>query len=1318
MHTERQGKLPLTTAQRGLWVGHKVGAPGSTMNIAEFVEIEGTLHLEHFRRALLQVTDEAQTLRVGIDEDNGRPFQFVRDVYNGTFPCIDLRGVTDPRTAAEAWMLDELSQPVDLARDPLWVSAIFLLDGDRFYWYQRAHHAVYDGYSGGKVAQRVAELYTAFVRNEAPGPCHFGALAELVDAEAAYRSSSRFGRDRDYWTAQLAGLPDAVTLARRRPQGSAGGLLRSVGHLSSATVDRLRLLGQQHATSLPQVLIALVAAYYYRLTGAEDLVFGMPVSSRMGDVWRRTPGMVANAVTIRLALSPEMTAGQLFAQVATTVRSALRHQQYRYEDVRRDLGLVGQGQHLARLGINIEPFDYALDFAGGSAKAHNASNGSAEDLTVFVYDRGNGADLRFDFDASPALYDMAELDEHRHRLVRMIDAVLDTPSQPLAAIDLLEPTERRRLMHDWNATTCPVDARPLPQLLAAWSARTPDAVAIRSERRQLTYRQWHDRSAAYAQQLIDDGIEPGDIVALALPRDERLLVLLLAVMRAGATYLLLDPEGPVERVNDMLNDAKPLALVTTRDIGERLPHGGMLLVHVEDEPLPVSRHPDRCQASGIAYVLYTSGSTGKPKGVQVTHSNLSHFLQAMVHALAPEQRECFVALTGVTFDIAGLEFYLPLVVGAQVVVADTATLRQPAAVARLIDEEGVTLVQATPSLWRILLAHAALRLDTVHALVGGEALTEDLAARLLQRARRVTQLYGPTETTIWSTVADLDAVDISPPPIGRPISNTQVYVLDRQRQPVVPGATGELYIAGAGVAAGYLRRAPLTAERFVADPFAATERRMYRTGDLVRWRHDGQLEFVGRVDQQVKINGYRIEPGEIEHRLLALPGVHMAAVVARPDESGKTVLVAYVVPSADRPFDEARLRMGLARHLPEPVLPAYILRLDSMPLTASGKLDRAALPAPTLLRQATYEAPRTPTEEQLAGLWRDILGVERIGIHDNFFALGGDSLAAAEMVARCSSQLGTELSLASLFDASTIAGLARVLERAEHHDASPLAPLLRLRAGGDVRPLFCIHPAVGISWSYGGLLRHLDAHQPVFGLQSRALVAAATHDTIEDVADDYVAQIRQVQPEGPYRLLGWSMGGLIGHAMTARLQAEGESVEFLAMLDAYPFTASDLPVDDADEVRAVLHFLGLHEFAGEDAPVSMDALATLLCDSYDVFNLPVVRALSQRDPDLIARVIALTRQHLAMARRYRPARVDTDVIFFHATRKTAIASSEVFHQHPDAWQPWVGGSFDVHDVDCHHQAMLEPAPAMEIARHLRHRLGEARFSPARVTATT
>jgi enterobactin synthetase component F len=1247
--------FPLTTAQRGIWATQKI-TPHANLNIAEAVEISGPIDPGLFRRALHQVVAEAEELRVGIVEREGRPQQAPRPVYPGDFPFLDMSREADPRRAAFGWMNEELTRPVDLARDPLWVSALLRVDEGAHFWYQRAHHIVFDGYGGGLAARRLADLYTAYARGAEPEPNTFCTVEELVAAEAGYRNSERWQRDRQYWHQQLAQLPATVTLSRsHRRYGLSSQLRRSVGYFSAETARRLAELGRTAEASLPQVLIGVIVAYYQRATGVEDLVVGMPVSGRLKGELRRSLSVSANVVPIRIRFTPKATAVELFRQVSQVVRQALRHQQYRYEDLRRDLGLLGQNQNLAWLGVNIEPFDYRLSFNDAIGTSHNLSNSSAEDLMIFVYDRGTDTGLRFDLDANPALYGEAELDEHRRRLSLLADQVLAHPETPLRSLDVLGQEERHRLIVGWNSTRGPVPENRVPVLVARWAAATPEAPAVVFGETTLSYRELHERSVEQARRLIAQGVRPGDIVAVALPRSERLLTVLLAIMRTGAAYLPLDLDSPVERTALVLEDASPVAIIAEASLHPRFADcGARLLEPAEAREIPSKgvEEPDLSTPEGIVYVLYTSGSTGRPKGVQVTHRNLANFLRAMQLELQPKAADRYLSVTTLIFDIAGLELYLPLTVGARIILAGSDSIRQPQLLAHLIQRSGATHMQATPSLWRILLSSAETKLDKVHVLVGGEALSAELASRLRGLAARVTQFYGPTETTIWSTVSHLGSPGATAPPIGRPLLNTRLYVLGEDRQPVMTGAVGELYIGGEGVARGYLNRPELTEQRFLADPFGDNGGRMYRTGDLVRWNDEGQLEFLGRIDDQVKINGNRVELGEIESHLLRSPAVAQAAVAAHRSKDGSITLAGYVVAAPGAEADPEELREGLFARLPDFMVPRKIMVLDGLPLTPNGKLDRKALPAPERATRAPYTQPVTPTEKKLVAIWQEVLGVQAVGLHDNFFALGGDSLTAAELSAMFHSHFGLELPLGSIFESPTIAELAPRVEDLRGESADALSVVLPLRKGKPgQRPLFCIHPIAGLSFSFSGLLRHLNPQMPVYGLQSRGLSdGEQLPGSIDEIAADYLEQVRSLQPEGPYRLLGRSLGGLIAHSMAEQMLASNLQVDLVAMIDTYLFTSVERsrPLTEADEVRAVLRFLDM-ALEPEEMPSTMEQLADTLRRIYSKRTMPVAEEILRGHPQFIQHVFSVMLNNMHLARRHVPKRVDVDVLYFRAT---------------------------------------------------------------------
>lgn len=1302
MHADASPVFPLTNAQRGLWVTSKLHTD-NTLMLSEALEMFGPLDPALLIRATLQLAREFDTVRLCIVEEDGVPRQVVLPEYTAPVPYFNVSDDPSPRNAAEHWVNEQIRQPEDLKNGPLWHCAVFRLGQDHHMWVQCMSHLVIDGHCVSIMMQRMSVLYNAYVSNVEPESAQYGSALSLIGLEQQYRQSGRFQRDRDYWMQQLANLPPPATLARPGNHLSTG-VLRSTGQFSAQQVERLRALGKQCGASLPQMLISLIAAYYYRCTGAEDLVLAMPVTGRISVLYRQAAGLVANVILLRLKMDPQQPIHTLFVQVSSVVRHALRHQQYRFEDVRRDLGMSGIDQKIARLAVNIEAFDYNLRFGQAYAVPHNLSNGPADDLTIFCYERGDGAALRFDLDANPALYDSEELAEHCRRLTHLADAVLEDAQCALGQIDVLGDAERRRLLHTWNNTAAPLpEPATLLHGMLQRAGRMPAVVVVQYDNRTLDYATLCALTARLAAQWVADGVRPGDVVAVALPRSEQLLVVLLAVMWSGAAYLPLDPESPAVRNRQMLNDSGAIGLVCEPALYERFAFDGMVWLDPCPAVLPQAIAP-RATPDGTAYVLYTSGSTGAPKGVEISHRNLFNFLHAMEHALALRPRDRVLAVTTITFDIAGLELYLPLLVGARVVIAPAGISHDPRSLSRLIVHEQISVLQATPALWRILLANQDLVLDRIHALIGGEALAPELAMQLLSRVGRLTQLYGPTETTIWSTIMPLQLTDAAAPPIGRPLLNTRVYVLDAQRQPLPTGAIGELYIGGAGVAKGYRGNRQLTSERFMRDPFADDGSSMYRTGDRVRQRSDGLLEFIGRADTQLKIRGHRVEPAEIESALLLHPQVAQAVVVGHRDGDHASQLLAYVVGKQGNAPSMERLRAHLQQRLPASMMPTRWVPLEKLPLTSNGKLDRGALPAPGRLPRRTHVPPRDALERQLAAMMQQMLGIEVVGVDDNFFELGGDSLRAAEMAARFPQLFGVELSLGTFFHAPTIAGLAEVIKRSAHTPNDPLQALLPLRAGtAGTAPLFCIHPVIGLGWSYLTLLGQLDPQWPVYALQSPALSDPQHRpESIEAIAHDYLTRLRSVQPKGPYRLIGWSLGGLIAHAIAVALHALGEEVELLAMLDSYPHLEQAASLPESESVRASLHLLGLHREPDQPMPTTMAALASLLCVHYGLNELPAVRQLLEQRPTLLNDMGVMTQHHLQLARRHRPKPLDQDVLFVEASVRMNSGGNETqwVDYRPQAWLPYVR-NLHLHVLQSDHHSMLSSAHSSTLGGLLR-----------------
>ncbi|MFP7692758.1 non-ribosomal peptide synthetase DhbF [Bacillus subtilis] len=1044
----------LTGAQTGIWFAQQLDPDNPIYNTAEYIEINGPINIALFEEALRHVIKEAESLHVRFGENMDGPWQMINPSPDVQLHVIDVSSEPDPEKTALNWMKADLAKPVDLGYDPLFNEALFIAGPDRFFWYQRIHHIAIDGFGFSLIAQRVASTYTALIKGQTAKGRSFGSLQAILEEDTDYRGSEQYEKDRQFWLDRFADAPEVVSLADRAPRTS-NSFLRHTAYLPPSDVNALKEAARYFSGSWHEVMIAVSAVYVHRMTGSEDVVLGLPMMGRIGSVSLNVPAMVMNLLPLRLTVSSSMSFSELIQQISREIRSIRRHHKYRHEELRRDLKLIGENHRLFGPQINLMPFDYGLDFAGARGTTHNLSAGPVDDLSINVYDRTDGSGLRIDVDANPEVYSESDIKLHQQRILQLLQTASAGEDMLIGQMELLLPEEKEKVIFKWNETAKSEKLVSLQDMFEKQAVLTPERIALMCDDIQVNYRKLNEEANRLARLLIEKGIGSEQFVALALPRSPEMVASMLGVLKTGAAYLPLDPEFPADRISYMLEDAKPSCIITTEEIAASLPDDLAVPELVLDQAVTqeiIKRYsPENPDVSVSldhpAYIIYTSGSTGRPKGVVVTQKSLSNFLLSMQEAFSLGEEDRLLAVTTVAFDISALELYLPLISGAQIVIAKKETIREPQTLAQMIENFDINIMQATPTLWHALVTSEPEKLRGLRVLVGGEALPSGLLQALQDLHCSVTNLYGPTETTIWSAAAFLEEGLQGVPPIGKPIWNTQVYVLDNGLQPVPPGVVGELYIAGTGLARGYFHRPDLTAERFVADPYGPPGTRMYRTGDQARWRADGSLDYIGRADHQIKIRGFRIELGEIDAVLANHPHIEQAAVVVREDQPGDKRLAAYVV--ADAAIDTAELRRYMGASLPDYMVPSAFVEMDELPLTPNGKLDRKALPAPDFSTSVSDRAPRTPQEEILCDLFAEVLGLARVGIDDSFFELGGHSLLAARLMSRIREVMGAELGIAKLFDEPTVAGLAAhldlaqsarpALQRAERPEKIPLS---------------------------------------------------------------------------------------------------------------------------------------------------------------------------------------------------------------------------------------------------------------------------------------
>lgn len=1040
--------LPLTSAQSGIWFAHHLRAGSPAYNTGEYFNIPGPVDPELFERALRSVVDETDSLRVRFTVDARGPRQTVVPSLAWSMHRADLSSAPDPRAAAEEWMRAELATPVDLVRGPLFRQALLRIAPDRFLWYQRVHHIVVDGFSMSLLARRVAKTYTGLVEGTPRRPAPFGPLTTLLTHDADYRDSEQRAQDREFWKDRLAGRQDPVSPAGRSAAAS-DGFLRRTGSLPAPTTAALRSAAQHAGATWPTAVIATVAAYLHRLTGKRDVVLSMPVTGRTDPAELAVPGMVANVVPLRLHVRPEQCLTSLVRQVADEIDALRPHQRYRGEDLRRDLGADEPQRVTFGPVANIMSFYYRLEFAGVRATAHNLSNGPVEDLSISVYDRSDGTEPRIDIDANPALYSDAELTAHQSRFLHFLETVAGAPDRPLGSHDVLTPEERHLTVVRRNDTAHPFPSLTVPEAFGAWAARTPGAAAVSFGELTLSYEELNASANRLAHRLIAAGVRGESTVAVLMERSLDVVVSVLAISKAGGAYVPLDTRSPAARLRHVMTGTGATVLLTHRATADHELAGDFTELAVDatapalpgetaDDPRVVP-HPDH-----LACVLYTSGSTGTPKGVALSHRNVLGMTSD--RCWDGETPPRVLAHSPHAFDASTYEWWVPLLNGGQVVMAPPGDL-DLAAYRRIVVERRIGALWLTAGLFRVLADECPDALAGVTQVwTGGDVVAADAVRRVLDRCPDTVVVagYGPTEATTFTTRTVLRPGRPVPDvvPIGRPMDNRRVYVLDESLSPVPPGAAGELYVAGAGVARGYLHRPGWTARHFVPCPFGAPGDRMYGTGDVVRWNADGDLEFLGRVDEQVKLRGFRIELGEIEAVLAGLPGVAQATVLAAGDAiTGEKQLIGYVVP-ADRTaaaaagravpagapgLDAAALRDGAAAVLPDYMVPTAIVLVDAFPLTPRGKIDRSALPAPKAPAAPAGPVSGSPAEQAMCALFAEVLGLPAVGVHDSFFALGGNSLLATRLVNRVRVRSGRELTLGALFQARTPARVAEAV---------------------------------------------------------------------------------------------------------------------------------------------------------------------------------------------------------------------------------------------------------------------------------------------------
>ncbi|MBD2502164.1 non-ribosomal peptide synthetase [Anabaena azotica] len=1167
----RDVELPLSFAQQRLWFLHHLSPDSHSYNALVSLRLNGSLNIAVLEQSLNELVRRHEVLRTTFPTVEGKPVQLIADPSTLILPVYDLQGLSTQEQTDRVRQIAEsvASQAFDLAVGPLVQFILLQLSEQEYVLLLKIHHIIYDGWSLSIFIRELSALYKAFLQG-LPNPLPQLPI-QYVDFAVWQRqwlTGEVLERQLTYWQEQLAGVSGVLELPTDKPrppvQSFRGGI--ECFQLDRDLTQRLLQLSQESDATLFMTLLAAFFVLLSRYTGQSDIVVGSPIANRNHHSVEQIMGFFANTLALRGNLSDNPTFAELLAQVRQTTLSAYAHQDLPFEM------LVEKLQSERDLSRN-PLVQVMFAFQNAPEFSWNLPGVTIQDMPLPLEETVRfdlelncqevGGSLEGIWSYSSDLFDAKTITRLAGHFQTLLQAIVANPKMKIGELPLLSPTEQHQILVEWNNTTkaYPQD-KCIHELFAAQVERTPDAIAAVFAGQKLTYRELDEQANQLAQYLQSLGVKAEVMVGLCVERCLEMMVGLLAILKAGGVYVPIDPAYPQERIAYILSDSQLSVVLTQEKFVASLPNyqGRVVCLDaLEQELLGASDRPiTDVTPENLAYIIYTSGSTGKPKGVAIAHRGLCNLAAAFIKSFDVRPDSCVLQFASLSFDASISEIFMAICAGAKLYLGSPESMQPGPALLELLQQQKITHAILVPS------AVAALPFaelpDLQSLIVAGEACPASLVEKWAS-GRRFFNAYGPTESTVCATFAQCQPGE--QPLIGRPIDNTQIYILDAHLQPVPVGVPGELHIASVGLARGYLNRPDLTDEKFIFHTFSdELGCRLYKTGDQARYVSDGNIEYLGRIDAQVKVRGFRIELGEIEAVLSLHEEVQSCCAIAREDSPGDKRLVAYVVPHQQHTPTISQLRQFLTSKLPFYMVPNTIVFLESLPLTPNGKVDRRALR--TINTQSSEETikvlPRDTVELQLAQIWSAVLGINQVGVTENFFELGGHSLLAVSLMSLVQQQFGKNLPLTTLFQHGTVEQLATVLR--QETVSQTWSPLVPIQSTGSKPPFFCIHPVGGNVLCYADLARNLGSEQPVYGLQAIGLNEEEPLTRIEDMATVYIEAIKTIQPTGPYYLGGWSMGGVIAFEMAQQLLTNTEEVALLALIDSYvPTLISSVTID-------------------------------------------------------------------------------------------------------------------------------------------------------------